>query len=406
MLAIRLRVVTLLAVTGIATSSLAHAQTRPAASAAQRRRPRQRSSNLRQRARRSAPAKAAVEQARVPANTAGPPAAANAVVPLNNLPVAPFQLTPAQQQLLDNILLKWEQQSQRVNTFTCNFNRWEVDPAWGPKNNEFTLTSGSGAIKYKAPDRGEYQVHKVVKWDGAKLAYVPDADSEQRWLCDGESIFEWDYKAKQLKVRPLPEGMRGKAISDGPLPFIFGAKADELKRRYWMRDVTRAEHVGKQIWIDARPKFQVDAANFQRVTVILNEKTFMPQGLQIFPPGAVVAEGQPQAYTAYGFETPSVNNPLNILEFLAPKAPPFWKRVVIADPAQAPADAPGAAPPAAGEPAQRNAPQPGKNASSWRPTANELLARAAAFSSGCAKFDSPRGRAIIRLLTVTWQEVT
>ena len=272
MLAIRLRVVTLLAVTGIATSSLAHAQTRPAA-------PRQRNGATRAGQGNgpttcasahgdSAPAKAAVEQARVPANTVGPPAAANAVVPLNNLPVAPFQLTPAQQQLLDNILLKWEQQSQRVNTFTCNFNRWEVDPAWGPKNNEFTLTSGSGAIKYKAPDRGEYQVHKVVKWDGAKLAYVPDADSEQRWLCDGESIFEWDYKAKQLKVRPLPEGMRGKAISDGPLPFIFGAKADELKRRYWMRDVTRPEHVGKQIWIDARPKFQVDAANFQRVTVI------------------------------------------------------------------------------------------------------------------------------------------
>jgi TIGR03009 family protein len=360
MLAPRLRVVTLLALVGIANSSPAQAQTRPAAAAAPagtaQRAPVK--ATVQQpvpaRTAQRAPAKAAVEQARVPAKTV--PAAADAVAPVNNLPVAPFQLTESQQQLLDTILLKWEKQSEKVSTFTCTFDRWEVDPAWGPKNNDFTLSSGSGAIKYKAPDRGEYQVQKVTKWDGAKLAYVPDPDGEQRWMCDGESIYEWDKKARQLKVRPLPPQMKGKAISDGPLPFIFGAKAEQLKQRYWLRDVTRPDQVGKQIWLDARPKYQVDAANFQRVTVILNEKTFMPQALQIFPPGAVVAEGQPQAYTAYGFGSPSVNNPLNIVkgDFLPPITPLGWKRVVIADPAQAPANPP------AGAPAQAQRPAAGK----------------------------------------------
>ena len=32
--------------------------------------------------------------------------------------------------------------------------------------------------------------------------------------------------------------MRGEAIADGPIPFISGAKADKMKQRYWIRDIT------------------------------------------------------------------------------------------------------------------------------------------------------------------------
>ena len=75
--------------------------------------------------------------------------------------------------------------------------------------------------------------------------------------------------------------MKGKAISDGPLPFVFGAKADQLKRRYWMRDVTPKEEVGKHIWLEAFPKFQQDAANFQSATIILNESDCLPFALRL-----------------------------------------------------------------------------------------------------------------------------
>jgi hypothetical protein len=147
----------------------------------------------------------------------------------------------------------------------------------------------------------------------------------------------------------LPEEMKGKAISDGPLPFIFGAKAEQLKRRYWMRDVTPTAHVGKQIWLEARPKFQQDAANFHKATVILNERTFLPEALQIIPPGIPVADDKVHAYTAFGFSDPMVNDPLAILkrDFATPLTPPFWKRMMVEDPA---AQAENPAPPAGAAP--------------------------------------------------------
>ena len=51
---------------------------------------------------------------------------------------------------------------------------------------------------------------------------------------------------KKLKVHPLPKEMQGEAIADGPVPFIFGAKADKMKQRYWIRDVTPKEEIGQR----------------------------------------------------------------------------------------------------------------------------------------------------------------
>jgi TIGR03009 family protein len=330
--------------------SIAGAQTRPAG---QKSPPRT--------AVRTAPAQGA---GRATANEAGQSAAPGPKAPAPQAlpptqpvaPVAPFVLSEAQQRLLDQILVRWERESDKVRTFKCAFTRWEIDPAFGPQTNDFTLSESKGDIKYKSPDRGEYRVSEVTKWDPKKLAYASDPDGIERWICDGDAIYEFDTKNKQLKVRPLPEEMKGKAIADGPLPFIFGANAEQLKRRYWMRDVTPKTDVGKKIWLDARPKFQQDAANFQRATVILNEKTFLPEALQIFPPGIAPLEGKPQAYTAFGFTSPLVNDPLAFLkgDFETPRTPLLWKRVVV----EAPAAQPATAPPPVGDAQQAKRPAP------------------------------------------------
>jgi TIGR03009 family protein len=361
------RPITVLAATLLATAA-ANAQTTKAPAAkppqtkapqtAPAQRPPQRVAQ-RDDARAAAPQRPAGGGVRAPepgAGSLGAPVDGGAVeAPRNVMPVAPFVLTDAQQQLLDQILIRWEKQSDKVSTFVCKFNRWEIDPTWGPKQNEYTASEGEGKIKYKSPDRGDYQITKVIRWDEKKAAYVSDADSEQHWICDGKAIFEFEAKAKLLKVRPLPPELQGKSIADGPLPFIFGAKAETLKRRYAMRDVTPKKAIGEQIWLEAWPKYQADAANFQRATVILNEKTFLPEALQIFPPGIVPVEGKPQAYTAYTFMSPSVNNPLDILkgDFLPPRTPLGWRRVVVEDPNAQPE--PPASPPVEPQQAKRPA---------------------------------------------------
>ena len=300
------------------------------------------------------------------------------------MPVAPFVVTDAEQKLLDQVLLRWEQESSKVKTYVVKFGRWEVDPTFGPKENDYLLAKAEGTIKYMSPDRGEYRVDKVIRWDPQKNAYINDENSLERWMCDGQAIYEWDRKNKQLKVRPLPPELQGKAISEGPLPFVFGAKADELKRRYWFRDVTPTADIRKKIWLEAHPKYQKDAANFQRATVILNEETFLPEALQIYPPGIAPAGQKAVANTAFGFASPSVNSTLDKLtgEFLPPITPPFWKRVVVENPAEG-SQHPQSPP---GDPAQATRPSATSHASSCCLGINETRRRDARFHA----FSGPR----------------
>lgn len=282
------------------------------------------------------------------------PAGPVANVPLKNVaPQAPFTLTAAQQKLLDEILLKWEKQSDKVKTFSCSFTRWEYDKAYGNPVDDFKKSQGEGIIRFKAPDTGLYQVESLQEFDFSKKVVKPRTDGLDHWICDGKAIWEYNAEKKQLIERRLPPELQGKAISEGPLPFIFGAKADQLKKRYWLRDVTPTEEVGKTIRIEAVPKYQQDAANFSSATVILNDSDCIPQALRIMLPGGT-------SNTDYLFNSSKANGLLAALDFAYPKLTPLmmaqgWKKVVEEPPAAEPSKD---EPPAVSEPiqAKRGAP--------------------------------------------------
>jgi len=302
------------------------------------------------RAQKPAPARVADKSGQPAGQTqVAPPAQGNVKV----LPVQePFTLTADQQQNLDTVLDNWEQKSNKIKTFKCEFSRWDYDPAFGHPKNQLKA-EGSGSIKYKAPDRGDYQIEKLQEWDAGKNAFVPNTETLDHWICDGESIYEFVSAKKQLIERKLPPNLRGKAIVDGPLPFIFSAKADQLKSRYWMRDVTPAKFAGKEIWLEAFPKRQQDAANVKSATIILTSPDFVPYALQI-----VLPDGK--SNTAYEFKSPQVNDPLSTLklDFMAPRTPLGWKRIV-EDPNES------AAP--AAQPEQNQAKRPADQSQAKRP---------------------------------------
>jgi len=221
---------------------------------------------------------------------------------------APFLLTPQQQNYLDWVLQAWEQQSSRVNTFECNFIRWEYDAVFGdpdkPKHED------KGRLKYAAPDRGLFE----IKGERAEM-----------WVCDGKSIYEYNYAKKQLIQYKLPPESQGEAISNTPLPFLFGAKTAELKKRYFMRVVTPKDRRDQgEVWLEAYPRHQQDAANFRRAELILKTKGMVPHALQVYDTGG-------KNRTAYRFDKIVINDPLGqffrINPFLAP-TPPFWKKIV------------------------------------------------------------------------------
>jgi TIGR03009 family protein len=249
-------------------------------------------------------------------NVARPPAAN----------MAPFKLTAKEDAELAQLLASWEEHSSKIDSFKCRFKRWEYDDTYGSKKEGGLNSESAGEIKYRNPDHGKFMVTEIVRqWNDGKKRFEPAGKDQvlEHWVCDGKSIFEYDTAQKQLRETPLPAELQGKAIVDGPLPFIFNAKAATLKDRYWLRDITPKEQMGKQIWLDAHPKRAADARNFSHVELILTEADYNPFALQIYMPGGKNRQ-------VYQFEKIKINDPLGWLkmDFASPSTPFGWKRIV------------------------------------------------------------------------------
>ena len=260
------------------------------------------------------------------------PLLANAPAP----PKPPFPaLTKAEEDRLDQLLVYWEQRSDKIKTYSCRFTRYEYDPVFGPK--DFAKTQSMGFVRYAAPDRGEFHVDSSGEFQppqaaGDKPTWDMQAtDVDEHWVSDGSSIYELNKSKKQLIEVRLPPEMQGKGISDGPLPFMFGAKREKMLKRYWLRELPPPNGVKGQYWLEAWPKFREDAMNFQKVQVILDEKEFLPVAMQVFPPGYHPEKNA--ARTSYAFNNRQVNNTIHrtqqfLKRFISPNVPDGWKKIV------------------------------------------------------------------------------
>ena len=243
-------------------------------------------------------------------------------------PPPPFTLTPQEEVQLDLVLKTWEDKSKNVNTFDCSFVRWEYDPIFVKPNAvpNAPASKDYGILKYAAPDKG---VFRVMYKDGPDGKQTPvEDDRADHWICDGKSIFQYIPKQKKLLEQKLPPEMQGKAIVNGPLPFLFGADAQKLRQRYWLHTITPPE-IKNQIWLEAYPRFQTDAANYQRAIVILSTPDMLPQGLQIFQPNG-------KSRTSYSFYDIVLNDPLRLFHGNPFQAytPRGWQKIVEDAPAK------------------------------------------------------------------------
>ena len=213
-----------------------------------------------------------------------------------NVVPPPFVLSPAEQEQLDRVLAAWEERSSRIKTFECEFTRWEFDPVWGPPNQPKRIVRGR--IMYAAPDKGLFRVDEEVVNGQLQAAVQPE-----RWVCDGRSVYEYRFETKQIVETLLPPELQGKAITEGPLPFLFSAQAESLKRRYYMRIIT-PQNVRDEIWLEAFPRYQQEAANFQRAQLILKLPQLDIFALQLYHPSA---QPTSQSRTVFQFDRIKTN---------------------------------------------------------------------------------------------------
>lgn len=250
-------------------------------------------------------------------------------------PVQPdwFPLSPAHEKYVDEILKYWEFKSSQVKRYRCNFRCWEYDYVYGPRD---TFVSYSiGEVKYSAPDKGLFratrkQQYQPPKVQGGKPTYaeVPDRDLEH-WVCDGHWIWQFNYQQSKLVQYELPPEMRGKAIANGPLPFLFNAKAEDIKRRFWIHAIAPNEKKQDEYWLEAVPKTGEDAADFGLVHFIIDQKDFLPKVIVLFKPG------NSGSRTTFEFTDREINfsilaEQLNLFhrEFFEPAVPSGWVKEV------------------------------------------------------------------------------
>jgi TIGR03009 family protein len=239
-------------------------------------------------------------------------------------PRPPFVLTPQEEAQVDGVLKQWEERNRKIETFDCQFKRWTYDVVFGLPNKPKFIELG--VIKYAAPDRGLFRLDKEEK-DGKEVA-IDNARAEH-WLCDGKSVFEYDPAKKQVIEHKLPPELRGKAIANSPLPFLFGSEAQKLKQRYFVRLVTPLDVQG-QIWLEAYPRFQGDAANFHHAIFIITAPGMSPFALRIVQPNG-------KDYTVYQFFNVVVNDKFRMFQGdpFRPFTPWGWR--MIPDDSQPPA---------------------------------------------------------------------
>lgn len=175
------------------------------------------------------------------------------------------QLTPQEDAEVDQVLRQWESRSKGVKTLDAKFTRWEYDKVFGPANGQARFVD-SGRIAYAAPDKGPFEV---------------EGERAERWICSGRSIYEYNFATKRIVEHRLPSEVQGPAIANSEFPFLFGAKVQLLKQRYFLRVITPRELRGTQVWLEIHPRLQRDAGNFARAQLRLSDKDMLPVAIQL-----------------------------------------------------------------------------------------------------------------------------
>ena len=208
--------------------------------------------------------------------------------------------SPEEEKYLDQLLAVWEQNTKDIERLSCEFRMYEYNSnanfveqlaqQTGKNVREIKAKAASGVVRYMKPDKGMYRIDQVIALTG-KL----DANSQPEmkasdnlvgdyWICDGETFHSYERKEKKVTHYVIPKEMQGIGILESPMPFLFGVEAKKLKERYWLRALNPPPLPNGQpnkdlFLIEAYPKFQQDAVNYDHVHVFLDRQEFLPLAL-------------------------------------------------------------------------------------------------------------------------------
>lgn len=198
---------------------------------------------------------------------------------------------PEAERKLDELLSEWEVQSAQIKTLDVTFYRKDVSKVVGDVEyyeGRALLQSPNLAVldtkKIKlAQDEAKLfeEARKAVGPDGkwARDPNIIPADRVSffdRIVCSGESIFHYDGAVRQIFEYPLAKNQQAAMMQQGPLPFLFNMKKEQVLQRYTMK---LAQEDATKYVVQVVPKEAMDRNAFKQAVIYLNKKTFLPDML-------------------------------------------------------------------------------------------------------------------------------
>ena len=188
---------------------------------------------------------------------------------------------------LEWVLRQWEAHSSKIERLQGKGRLYTYLSTFGGVEKRGVIE-----FKYEAPDKGSYLVKpaKISRGQKSKKKnrqgefYLLKPDQPQRWVATGTQVFKVDDHEKTYHVFDVPPEQQGKNVVRGPLPFLFGMKAEAAKMRYSFRLLHPLDETPGQVWIEAVPRFQSDKRNYKYAWIILDRKTFLPKAVQLVKP--------------------------------------------------------------------------------------------------------------------------
>ncbi|WP_435005967.1 outer-membrane lipoprotein carrier protein LolA [Tundrisphaera lichenicola] len=202
----------------------------------------------------------------------------NQVVKAQQAEDDPAQKALQAQRDLNALLVNWENQSKKITSLDVVFDRIDkLGPAW--RDDYYR-----GQALLQSPDLACLEFKKyVVDAEGKPVQPLKlEAHPEERIVCTGTDVLQYQYDEKVVYVFPLDKQVRQKALQQGPLPFLFNMKASEVKARY--RLVLMGQDA-KEYLIEIKPKEEIDQQSFKTAYLWLDKKRFFPNKLRLIPVG-------------------------------------------------------------------------------------------------------------------------
>ncbi|MFN9719210.1 MAG: hypothetical protein ACK58L_10975 [Planctomycetota bacterium] len=234
------------------------------------------------------------------------PEAGKAQISMQGVPLGqqPVEMSPELQRELDRLLQMWSDSSETITRLEGAHVRIVYDLVAEVER------QAKGEFAYEKPDKGRMDISVVeiteaMKKSRAKEAAAASAEKrvskvrlkkngepfelamaqQELWSCDGQRVFSVDVEKKEAQVAQLPADMQGVNIMHSPLPFLFGMKPEEAKRRF---NITfkgdRFDPKSGVARLVILPRLPQDAHSWQKAELILDLKDFLPAAVQLLDP--------------------------------------------------------------------------------------------------------------------------